>query len=930
MKKLLFIFLAFISSKNFINAQASPNLTICAGGQGSLIANAGTNFTVTNFQLVPNMNVIGTQSTATSATYAVNPQVTTAYTINLTGLQANNTTTTFPLQYTVYVNPQPTVNVTYTQATCSSTNAAFNLGLSFIPASPVPNYSVVWTAFDGNPVPELLSTLNPDSVSGSGVPIGATFHYTIIADGVSPLCGYAGIITMSNQPALANFSVISNVYSITCANPAPIVAASNAALSYTWSHPSAGAIQAQTIVPTINQLGTWTVTGQTQTTGSCTATHTFLVVQNTVAPTAVVTPSLQQISCSNPELKTVSLTAISPTLNVSHYIINQSGVVSNVGSGTVALFIPPLPSTVQPTDTYTYQFVNSATGCSATPLMLSVSISSESPVFTTIGTPTLANNGSFTVGCNNHSLTVITITDANTQPTPGGALNYGYLAPGVTNTVPAFGSTQFTAVSTPGTWTVVVKDLAGNCETRRPVTIVQNTVGPNRSVIVPTQVLSCFTPSTVLTGQTTNSAVVFSWLTPGTGSLQGENITINTTTNVTSAIVGNYTLFVLDQDNGCTSQSVVPMQQNLFPPTPSISVTNFTITCTTPTLQLTNSSKTSIPPTTGFPSNGIIQVQLWEGPSPQIPTITVSSYVATVPGVYTMTVKDMNNGCNSTATLQIQDGRVYPTLIQPSPVYTLDCAATSVSIRPLMTSTLAYTYSWAGPSTNTFVGSTTGQSVNATSVGFYTVVVTNPTNGCASKDTAIRVVNGFLTGAFTPNRTSGYAPLEVTFTNNSASAGGSNSGITSVWNYGNGAADTHTSASILGYAKYTQSGNYMVILYTAKGACRDIDTAYITVDIPSKLEVPNVFTPNGDGTNDVFFLRAANLTKIEISIYDRWGHIVYEQVSETGNIEWDGKNIYGKDAASGTYFYILKAEGKDNINTDGMDYEQKGTITLVR
>src|SRR5690606_1702945 len=98
---------------------------------------------------------------------------------------------------------------------------------------------------------------------------------------------------------------------------------------------------------------------------------------------------------------------------------------------------------------------------------------------------------------------------------------------------------------------------------------------------------------------------------------------------------------------------------------------------------------------TGFPSNGIIQVQLWEGPSPQIPTITVSSYVATVPGVYTMTVKDMNNGCNSTSTLQIQDGRVYPTLIQPSPVYTLDCAATSVSIRPLMTSTLAYTYSWA-------------------------------------------------------------------------------------------------------------------------------------------------------------------------------------------------------------------------------------------
>ena len=115
------------------------------------------------------------------------------------------------------------------------------------------------------------------------------------------------------------------------------------------------------------------------------------------------------------------------------------------------------------------------------------------------------------------------------------------------------------------------------------------------------------------------------------------------------------------------------------------------------------------------------------------------------------------------------------------------------------------------------------------------------------------------------------------------------------------------------------------MLIAIKGSC--VDTAYktIKVELPSKMEVPNVFTPNGDGNNDVFFLKVANLTEINAVILDRWGNKVYETTSATGNIAWDGKNFGGKECASGVYFYIIKATGKD-----GKEYEAKGNVSLFR
>ncbi|MDP1802875.1 MAG: gliding motility-associated C-terminal domain-containing protein [Bacteroidota bacterium] len=114
-------------------------------------------------------------------------------------------------------------------------------------------------------------------------------------------------------------------------------------------------------------------------------------------------------------------------------------------------------------------------------------------------------------------------------------------------------------------------------------------------------------------------------------------------------------------------------------------------------------------------------------------------------------------------------------------------------------------------------------------------------------------------------------------------------------------------------------------MFVVKGTCLDTVQKVIKVELPSKLEVPNVFTPNGDGSNDVFFLKVANVAEINAIIFDRWGNKVYESTSTTGNIEWDGKSSAGKELPAGTYFYIIKATGKDDKT-----YDQKGNVSIYR
>ena len=131
---------------------------------------------------------------------------------------------------------------------------------------------------------------------------------------------------------------------------------------------------------------------------------------------------------------------------------------------------------------------------------------------------------------------------------------------------------------------------------------------------------------------------------------------------------------------------------------------------------------------------------------------------------------------------------------------------------------------------------------------------------------------------------------------------------------------------LLGGSFQTIGGLYIDTISTPFG-CDSILETTLTIDVkgcePSSLLIPNVFTPNGDGSNDLFTIEGVNLESVEGEIWNRWG----QQMFSWNNIKggWDGRTTSGTEVPNGTYFYIIKAKGND-----GTEYFKKGTVSLLR
>ncbi|MCY7410577.1 MAG: gliding motility-associated C-terminal domain-containing protein [Chitinophagales bacterium] len=88
--------------------------------------------------------------------------------------------------------------------------------------------------------------------------------------------------------------------------------------------------------------------------------------------------------------------------------------------------------------------------------------------------------------------------------------------------------------------------------------------------------------------------------------------------------------------------------------------------------------------------------------------------------------------------------------------------------------------------------------------------------------------------------------------------------------------------------------------------------------------VPNAFTPNGDGTNDLFLPIVQGIFEAEVfMVFNRWGQVVYTTSDITQG--WNGKHD-GVDSEMGTYVYYL--QGKSG--TTGREYFVKGNVVLLR
>lgn len=117
---------------------------------------------------------------------------------------------------------------------------------------------------------------------------------------------------------------------------------------------------------------------------------------------------------------------------------------------------------------------------------------------------------------------------------------------------------------------------------------------------------------------------------------------------------------------------------------------------------------------------------------------------------------------------------------------------------------------------------------------------------------------------------------------------------------------------------------YTVVVTT--GACTQRATVFVEAYsegcIDKDVYVPNTFTPNGDGQNDIFIVRGLKVQEIYFAVYNRWGEMVFETTDKTKG--WDG--IYkGRPADVGVFGYYLKVKC-----FNGDETFRKGNVTLIR
>ncbi len=122
-------------------------------------------------------------------------------------------------------------------------------------------------------------------------------------------------------------------------------------------------------------------------------------------------------------------------------------------------------------------------------------------------------------------------------------------------------------------------------------------------------------------------------------------------------------------------------------------------------------------------------------------------------------------------------------------------------------------------------------------------------------------------------------------------------------------------------------GSYSVTVSDAHGCSRNAtitlgDPGVPCDDITPHAVVPNAFSPNGDGENDMLYVRGEGITQLSFIVYDRWGEKVFSTTSLSNG--WDG-TFRGKELDPAVFTYYLHA-----IFMDGSDKIEKGDVTLTR
>lgn len=142
------------------------------------------------------------------------------------------------------------------------------------------------------------------------------------------------------------------------------------------------------------------------------------------------------------------------------------------------------------------------------------------------------------------------------------------------------------------------------------------------------------------------------------------------------------------------------------------------------------------------------------------------------------------------------------------------------------------------------------------------------------------------------------------------------------WDFGDGTTSIESNP----IHEYNDTGSYTVALIVINEiGCIDtiVQQISVTIEDPYNFFIPNSFTPDGDGVNDVFIGRGENVKTFEMYIYNRWGQLIY--LTDNFAKSWNGKTKNENEAIEDVYTYLMKI-----INTREEAYIYRGLVSLIR
>jgi gliding motility-associated-like protein len=596
------------------------------------------------------------------------------------------------------------------------------------------------------------------------------------------------------------------------------------------------------------------------------------VAQDCPMPTFVIDP-VNDI-CLYPGTGTVDL-------NVTVTNGTGSGTWSGTGITDVnqGIFDPVAAGPGQYIVSYDY----SDMGCSFT----------ETTTIDVYGVPTaLISNASLILTCDNGNQLVL---DGGGSVAPG-TITYLWS----TSDGAFIGATNqaTTTVGAPGTYDLLIVDAISGCEDMVSVTVMQDDGVPVADA-GPDKLLNCNINSVVIGGSSSaGPGISYLWSTSG-GAIASDP----TSPTITVTAGGVYDLMVTDSNNGCESFDQASVTVDTIHPTGVINVADI-LDCDT---EMTTVSATITPAGGTYTYSWVTTTgQILSGGSSS--TITVDRAA-----MYTLYVTSQVNGCSDTLSAQVlADDDVISDL--QTMVDAPDCVGDfngSVAILQVVGGNTPYTYAWSNQAT--------GTSISNLGPGTYTVTVSD-INGCKYTETFTLPAPVAINPDIGQNLRVNVGEI-VTLVLTVADSG---SIASIIWE---GVAPP-CQGCFTNVFTGEASGDILVTVIDSND-CEASASIRLTVFRPKHIFVPNVFSPNGDGVNDLFKVEGNTIVSVlSLRIFDRWGGLVYERygLNPADKDGWDG-TFNGKELNPGVYVYRAELLHDDERMTTEVI---RGDITLVR